>query len=131
MKTHDLAKSLELLAEQLKNERDVDVGNVKSAFQVRNSDYTSDAFIAVNLRTLVQLSKIDKSRWKEFINEHNLPIEVKTTYSVRDLLGKILNYLEKNPQEFDNMRQRVVKKTGSTSDELDKAFEMFLSEDFK
>ncbi len=132
MKSHDLADALDSLAKILRSGNNVEVSTSNLANIFKDStDEPSDAQIAVNLRTLVKLSKIDKARWKDFISEHHLPIEVKNTYSVRDILGKILNYLDNNPIEIDKIRQRVQKKSNSYNTELDKAFNLFLGDDFK
>lgn len=132
MKSHDLAKSLEQLSKVLLSAPNVEITDIGkmiiNSHQIET--HPTDEQIAVNLRTLVSLSKIDKLRWKNFIDEHNLPIEVKSTYSVRDLLGKILNHLEKHPIDIERIRQKVGKKTSSAS-ELDKAFEIFLGDDFR
>lgn len=133
MKSHTLAKALQSLARVLLAMPDAEVDdlpNLLSKSQKQPSSQSDDQ-IAVNLNTLVNLSKIDKARWKDFIDRNSLPIEVKTTYSVRDLLGKILNYLEKNPQEMERIRQNVRRKSGSSTSELDRAFEIFLSDDYK
>lgn len=131
MKTHELADALEGLAKILrfgKNEEFKDLSRFKLIDFVKAR--TSDEQLVVNLYTLVNLSKIDKARWKDFIEENSLPIEVKSTYSIRDTLGKILNYLEKNPIAIENIKKNVNKKSGSSVNELDKAFQIFLEDDF-
>src|SRR5712691_7134220 len=54
----------------------------------------STSQIAVNLSTLAELARIDKRQWLNFAREYHLPIETRPRDAARDILGKVLVYLE-------------------------------------
>jgi len=96
MKTYDLAKALELLAKILRQGPNEEFDNF-SLDRARRSkpDFAS---IPVALSTLVALSSVDKQQWQAIIQEYGWPIKFRPRDASRDMLGKVLNYLEENPE---------------------------------
>jgi len=54
--------------------------------------------VAASLKSLVALSKYDKKRWLTLIDEFGLPIELNIKASSRDIVGKVLAYLDAHPE---------------------------------
>lgn len=124
MKTHDLAKALNALARILKQGSDVEVRDL--SISKRDSLRNSTA-IAVNLTTLLELSRIDKNQWQIFIAEHDIPVNVRSRDASRDVLGKLLRYLEKNPEARSKIKRQASMK--HRSPELSKALSWLLRDD--
>ena len=127
MKTHDLARALEELAEVLRASQNMPL----SAAKMTEADEIADnpqklAGIAVNLSTLAELSRIRKQEWQVLIQHYKLPVQVKTTDSVRDLLGRLLKYLESNDAARARLRTEAVSGTPGGSPELDRALRFLL-----
>jgi hypothetical protein len=69
--------------------------------------------LAVSLFGLVALSKYSKQQWIKIIEEFSLPIELHPRASTRDVVGKVLGYLEAHPESLRLHRQ---KRIGSSSE---------------
>lgn len=106
MKTHQIAKSLRILADILEslpnNELSKDV-NLFGEKSIRSSE------VAVSLQTLLKLSKFSKKDWVSLIKEYNFDIDIDNRYSSRDIIGKLLNYLDANPAAIDFMKKKSMK----------------------
>lgn len=124
MKTHELAKALTFLARTLKKGPDIDLRQM----EVFDSEGRTDRspHVAVNLTTLVELSRIGKEYWRQFIKENRFPIEVRPRDASRDILGKLLKFLEKNPEARDRIRRQGAHKRTEASPELSKALSWLL-----
>lgn len=128
MKTHELAKHMAELARTLRKLPNVELSELKSlsgtASRVRNS-----AELALNVSTLAALSKIEKAEWASFIAEHGLPISIRDRDASRDVLGKLLNYLERNPKIARSIRNSAAHGRTAGSPELSKALNILLGDD--
>jgi hypothetical protein len=127
MKTHDIARSLEQLAAFLRAAPNMQLSDAS----LRKGDHSSEVRmrdIAVNLSTLAELSRLNKREWQGVITHYALPVPIKTTDSTRDLLGRLLNYLEKNPQERERLRKEASPSSAEASPELLRAFKVLLNE---
>ncbi len=125
MKTHDFAKQLAVLIKalrQLPNMPLEDLGLV-SAPRVRVVDQSS---IPVALSTLVALNEIDKRQWISFIQENQFPIEIRPRDASRDILGKILKFLEQNPEARGKLTNAAQRERTSTAPELRRALDLLL-----
>ncbi len=127
MKTHELARALKqlgdiLLAAQNLELRDVAVTSEDSVRKGRTSN------MAVSLSTLVDLARIDKQQWLSFIEENHFPIEFRQRDAARDILGKLLAYLEENPDAREKLKAIATKKSGQASPELMKALAYLLKD---
>lgn len=127
MKTHEVAKVLFELANILRNMpnepiEDLGFGHLRTT--------VDQASVPVALRTLVALSSIDKAQWLQLIKEHNFPIETRPRDASRDIMGKLLRYLEQNRDARERLSQTVRKSRAetTTSPELLRAFRVLLDE---
>lgn len=123
MKTHEVAKVLSALAQALRSAPNMpleDFGKQKSSTEVSPSD------VPTALSTLVALSDFDKQQWQSLIAEYNLPIEIRARDASRDILGKILKYLEQNPTARKNITNMAQNRRSDTSPELMRALQLIL-----
>lgn len=125
MKTHELAKALRTLASILDKSpnlalEEVNVASKKSTTQNSNQ-------LALSLNALLSLSTVGKPQLVAFINEMHYPIEVKSTYSARDVIGKLLNYLEGNVAAQEQLKAKAAStKEAQSSPELMRALSSLL-----
>lgn len=129
LKTHDLAKALIRLAEILNSGPDVEVGELRLGPSQASLGEARET-MAVNLSTLANLSRIDKTQWLSFIRENGLPIQLRPRDASRDILGKVLRYLEEHADAREKLKQSAARKGGQTSPELMKAFSILLGESY-
>lgn len=61
--------------------------------------------ISGSLKGLIALSKYDKQKWISIIDEFGLPIELNPRASTRDVIGKVLAYLDANPEVLAKSRK--------------------------
>jgi hypothetical protein len=119
MKTHELAKSLRLLASLLEISDNIPLEEV-TVTAISGSKLNSSQ-MAVSLTTLVELSRVDKQQWLAFIKELGFPIEVSPRDGSRNVLGKLLSYLETNKDARDKLKTKAASKGSEASPELMKA----------
>jgi hypothetical protein len=124
MKTHDVAAALEILARLLRQTPNEEL-NVLSAEKLRRRKLDS-ANIPVGLSTLVALSGVDKQQWYAIIKEYGFPIEIRARDASRDILGKLLNYLEENPDGIKKLRSAPQTTRSDISPELMTALQHLL-----
>ena len=129
MKSHQLSRALRKLAEMLDRASDKDLEEL--FVTDHNPKPVSTSHIAVNLSTLAELARIDKQDWLAFIREYSLPIETRPRDAARDILGKLLNYLEVNPDARKALKERATKRVSETSPELMRAFAFLLKDQNK
>jgi hypothetical protein len=124
MKTHALARGLEQLASLLKQGPDTDV---KEALARDGESKSHESDLPLGLSVLVRMSTIGKSEWVSFIRAHDFPIEVGPRDSARNILGKVLNYLERNPNAQMRLQLRSESK-GSSSPALARALRALMDD---
>jgi hypothetical protein len=124
MKSHDLAKALHTLAGLI--ERAPNVPLEQLTVGERTLSDSESGKIAVSLSTLVDLSRVDKQQWLAFIDELHFPIDVRARDAARDILGKLLNYLESNPTAREQLKTKAAAKGSRESPELMKALASLL-----
>jgi hypothetical protein len=107
LKTHELARALNQLAQALQAGPNIVLGEIK----VVPSDSLDDSQeeVAIGLHTLVKLSRIDKQQWLALIEENDFPINVRQRDASRDILGKLLRYLEKNAAAREKLKSNINK----------------------
>lgn len=125
MRTHQVAKLLRSLASALEQAPDVELTNELLATKpnVRPDSST----MALSLSALTDLARIDKKQWLAFVKDNNIPLNWRERDASRDILGKVLAYLEKNPAAQERLKQSVRRKSGQTSPELMRAFALLLN----
>ena len=124
MKSHSLAHALRTLADILEQGPNTELSNLEV---LNKGQFLSSEQIAVNLSTLAALSKIKKPQWIEFINNYQFDIQITTRDSSRNILGKLLTYLDKHPEAVNLIKKRSLSsKSGSNA--LSKAFDILLED---
>lgn len=108
----------------LKAAPNVDLRDLSLSNQTRN---VSDGEIAVGLATLVELAKIDKRQWVSFISQHGFPIQTRPADASRDVLGKLLKYLEAHPDAMRKLKDSASR--ASSSPELLRALGALLKDE--
>lgn len=124
MKTHDLAKSLEVLARILRSGPNVAIEDLRLVDHIRRKPSPSE--IPVALSTLVSLADIERVQWIEFIRSNGFPIDIRPRDASRDVVGKLLRYLEQNPEARRRMTNVAERTRSQTSPELQKALDFLL-----
>lgn len=118
MKAHDLAKSLNYLARLLKAGPNVELDeiyNLSAHLSRIPSRLTSKRERDGNggaLALLAAMSSLSKPEVLEMAHDLQIPIEVRKADAVRDIIGKILKYIQDNPE----VRDRLVRKSIQNSE---------------
>ena len=123
MKTHSVAKALRLLADILEGRPDSDISELGKLFG--QSSELDTRQVAVNLKTLHSLSKIGRKEWLKLIADYGFQIDVKPRDSSRNIMGKILNYLDANPEAVDTLKRKA-KETFEKPSALSRALDILL-----
>src|SRR6266850_5803753 len=123
MKTHDLARALNTLSNLLRSMPDQELENFKLNSRQTKLDPAS---IPMALSTLVALARFDKAQWLQIIQQYDFPIEIRPRDASRDILGKLLNHLEQNPESRKRLSIDAQKARSDTSPELMKALQLLL-----
>jgi hypothetical protein len=121
MKTHVLADALIQLGNILKQSP-----NTELADWPKNGGPDKQK-LSVGLTLLLQLAKINKSEWLDFIKEHQFPVAVSTRDSSRNILGKLLKYLHDHPEAQSKIKISSDKSSG-TSPELLRTLKALMGE---
>ena len=139
MKTHEIARALMLLARMLKDEPNVELKDWpgppnrrkggSDAADKPGSNGTSTADAGLALGVLLGLSRYSKGEWRVLISEWGLPVEIRRSDSVRDLVGRLLNYLEDHPDVAQRIKDDSTKKSTKASPELLKVLSILLGKD--
>lgn len=117
MKAHEAARFLAQLAKILREAPNREISELRFSKTRHRAELNTDE-IALNVSTLLALSRISKRTWVEFIEENRWPIEVKARDSARNLIGKVLKYLESHPNALEQLHRRTAYRTGRSSKEL-------------
>jgi hypothetical protein len=125
VKSHDLAQALNQLAKALRTGPNVEIADLDLNF-TNPKGKMDNLSVAVGLDTLVGLSKIDKRQWIALIEEFQIPVSVDPRDSTRNILGRVLSYLEKNQDARKMLQENIKEKSAKTSPELAKALATLL-----
>jgi hypothetical protein len=125
MKTHDLAKHLTSLTKALRQLPNMDLEDLGFA-EAKRPRVVDQSSIPVALSTLVALNDIDKRQWLSFIDENQFPIDVRPRDASRDILGKLLRFLEQNPEARGRLTNSAQRERTSTAPELRRALDLLL-----
>lgn len=126
MKTHDFAKSLNLMAKILRAGPNVELAEYDLARLQSNGPSTREPDLPQALMVVSVLAKFRKPDWVSVIHDYGLDIEIKKTDSVRDLLGRFINYMASNPNEVRRFTSEVQTGAVSPSAELSEALSILL-----
>ncbi|MFN3149504.1 hypothetical protein [Bremerella sp.] len=139
MKTHDIAKMLNNLAKLLRAGPNVEIDNLTN-FPLPNAgtvkppnvspnstrDVAADGVAALSI--LAELSKIDKREWIKLIDDLDLPIAYRDRDATRDIIGKLMTQIDRDPAIRRRIRNYVVHKDESVSGDLLNVFRVLLNE---
>jgi len=125
MRTYELATALNTLAKLLRKGPNVELSKLTLG-DIEKPSSSERPDIPTALNVLAALSGFRKNEWVAIITEYKLSVEVKTTDSTRDLLGRILNHLRENPQEVQKLRELSNKRSSNVSPELQEALSILL-----
>lgn len=125
MKTHTFAKALRTLADSLEQYPNTELSRVGAI--LRGTSELDTKQVAINLRTLHSLSKINKQDWLKLIREYGFSIHIQPRDSSRNIIGKLLNYLDANPQAIDALKRKGEESPGSPSP-LNRALDILLKD---
>ena len=104
MKTHSLARALRQLADALEAGPNIEMSKKLRLGQLELPDSDS---VAVNLETLMALSRISKTEWLKLIRDYGFEIDVRPRDASRDILGRLLAYLDSHPEAIATLRRRA------------------------
>lgn len=104
MKTHSLAKALKSLAKILEAGPNVELSKLDALH--KDSQTTDPKSVALNLKTLVSLSRINKQEWITLIDDYGFDIQFNQRDSARNIMGKLLTYLDSNPEAMDVLKKK-------------------------
>lgn len=125
MKTHELAKVLRTLASVLEKSSNV---RLEEATITTPSSKMNSHQISVSLSTLVELSRVDKRQWAAFVEDLGFPIGIRPRDASRDILGKLLKYLEENETAREKLKSKAASRGSEASPELMKALSSLLKD---
>ena len=77
---------------------------------------------------MAALSRIDKQQWCSFISEYQIPVDVRPRDASRDLIGKVLRYLDENRSAQRKLLNKSKRTREQVSPELIKALDLLLGE---
>lgn len=124
MKTQEAAKLLTSIALALRNSPYETIEGLAEGRNRKVDVQSVDVPRALSM--LVALSSFDKAQWMQVIRDNNFPIEVRPRDASRDIMGKILNYLEADPEARAKLAKSTNRPRSSTSTELAQALEFLL-----
>jgi hypothetical protein len=128
MRTHEFAESLLALARLLKSGPDTELAALSLPPPVEANGTDPSAF-ARSVTTMAALSRMPKAEWRRFIQDWKLPVEVKNSDSVRDLVGRLFNFLDEHPDALRRIHKDATKKNKKASAELMEAFSVLLGDE--
>ena len=124
MKTHEIAKILTSLATMLRSGPDVELGQL--GLNLATNPQPNPATIPMALSALVALSKFTKDQWRAVIDEHRMPIDIRPSDGVRDVIGKIFRHLENDPDSLKRLKNAAERSRPEVSPELMNALNRLL-----
>lgn len=133
MKTHDFAEALKLFANILKKSPNMDLSELgifdTSFTKISNKNSTQKNDLPIALNALISIKDFSKQDWINFIEEFQMEIEISARDSSRNILGKVLHYLENNPELRQKIKKKSENKDVIASESLLKAFSSLLKTD--
>lgn len=125
MKSHEIAKALQVLAKVLRSGPDVELAALNLSGQTISPQHMK-ANAPAALAMLAALACFSKSEWAGLIEEYDLGVAVKKTDSTRDLLGRLLNHLNENETVRQRLTDAAKKPRANVSPELMNALSILL-----
>lgn len=126
MKTYEFANALSQMAKILKSMPNQEMDNLSFQSLDKIGSGNKKEKAVVGLHTLATLSKIDKSQWLDLIEEHDFNIPIRPRDANRDIIGKLLSYIDKNESAQESIKKSAEKSGGMPSSELSKALSLLM-----
>jgi hypothetical protein len=131
MKTHDLAKALNHLSRVLRAGPNIELDslvNLGTYVESRPSKKASTEEVdrGAALVLLSEMANYSKRELIELAGTLNIPIEVRPADAVRDVLGKILKYINENPDMKSRLTSPATEKQSSKVSTLSRALAILL-----
>lgn len=127
MKTHEFAKQLSLMAKILRAGPNIEMDEyLMQKPTLTSHSQVDDRDIPLALNALVGLNEVKKEQWISLIEEFGFSIDIRPRDANRDIVGKLINYLAKNPDAREKLSGRPSKRKTGTSAELADALNLLL-----
>lgn len=124
MNTHEAAKVLSSLASALRSAPNQSLDELSEGGSRRVDAKAVDVPRALSM--LVALSHFDKDQWMQVADELRLPVDIRSRDASRDIMWKILRYLEANPEARNRLTHSATRQRSQTSPELSQALQFLL-----
>ena len=124
MNTYDAAKTLSSLASALRAAPNQSLDELAEGGGRKVDSRSVDVPRALSM--LVALSHFDKVQWMQVADELRLPVDIRPRDASRDIMWKILKYLEANPEARNRLTHSASRQRSQTSPELAQALEFLL-----
>ena len=125
MKSHEVAKALQVLSKILRSGPDIELGALDLNARTISPDHMK-ANAPAALAMLAALARFSKTEWSVLIEEYDLGVTVKKTDSTRDLIGRLLNHLNENEAVRQRLTDAAKKPRANVSPELMNALSILL-----
>ena len=129
MKTYEFANALVLLAKILKSMPNQELNELTLSSSSAGPEGVERNEAIVGLHTLANLSKIDKKQWLDLIEEHGFDIPVRPRDANRDIIGKLLRYIDKNENAQQAIKKSAEQSSNKSSKELSRALSILMGGD--
>lgn len=129
MKTYEFANALVLLAKVLKSMPNQELNELTLSSSAARSEGVERNEAIVGLHTLANLSKIDKKQWLDLIEEHGFDIPVRPRDANRDIIGKLLRYIDNNKNAQQAIKKSAEQSDNKSSKELNRALSILMGGD--
>lgn len=133
MKTHELSKALTHLSRVLRAGPNIELDSLANLSTHAEPPRASKASKDLSdkgsaLALLAQIASYNKRELSELINYLGIPVEVKNTDSVRDLLGRTLRYIQENPTVQTRLASSGNDKASDSAPPLARALAILMSQ---
>jgi len=124
MNTHDAARVLSQLATALRSAPSQSFDELSEGGRRKVDEQSVDVPRALSM--LVALSHFDKMQWLQVAEDLKLPVDIRPRDASRDIMWKILRYLESNPEARTRLTNSAARTRSQTSPELAQALDFLL-----
>jgi hypothetical protein len=128
MKTHEVARALENLAKMLRSGPNRELSEFQDEIIWGRQSHLQPEEIKIGLSQLVALARVDKQQWISLIEEYGFPVDIRPRDASRDVLDKLLRYLEQDPDARNRLARSAAASSSKASPELMKALGALLKD---
>lgn len=124
MNTYEAAKVLTSLASALRSAPNQSMDELAEGGGRKVDLKSVDVPRALSM--LIALSHFDKAQWLQVADDLRLPVDIRPRDASRDIMWKILKFLEGNPDARHRLASVATKQRSQTSPELSQALELLM-----